>query len=144
MAKPRTVNQLLHSGPTLRELHRRLDAQERLLGLVRGLLPEPLDRHCLAAQQQRGRLLLHTDSSAWASRLRYLSRDLRAKLRDKGILVQKVEVRVFIDSPARRRPPGRRCHLSRDSARLIEATADEIRDADLRAALKRLCRHGTA
>ncbi len=144
MAKPRTVNQLLHSGSALRELRHCLGAQEKLLTLTRSLLPAPLGQHCLSAQQRRSHLILHTDSSAWASRLRYLSRDLRAKLRSKGVLVQKIEVRVFIGNPPTRRSTRLVRRLSQDNAKLIEATADEIQDAKLRAALKRLSQHGAA
>lgn len=143
MAKPRTINQLLHSGPILRELRNNLSAQEKLLILTHSLLPAPLDQHCLSAQQHCGTLIIHTDSSAWASRLRYFSRDLRAKLRDKGVLVQKIEVRVLISNQPKKRSTRHVHHLSRDNAKLIEATADSIQDAKLRAALKRLSRHGT-
>lgn len=142
MAKPRTVHQLLHSGSALRELRHCLSAQEKLLTLTRSLLPAPLDQHCLSAQQRRSHLIIHTGSSAWASRLRYFSRDLRAKLRSKGVVVQKIEVRVFISNPSSTKRPTRHIHrLSQDNAKLIAATADEIQDANLRAALKRLSQH---
>ncbi len=141
MAKPRTINQLLHSAPVLKELRNNLHAQKKLLVLTRSLLPTPLDQHCLSAQQRGSTLILHTDSSAWASRLRYSSRNLRAKLRDKGMLVQKLEVRVFIDNQPKPRSTRRIHHLSPDNAKLIKATADAIKDDKLRAALKRLGRH---
>ncbi|MCF6355350.1 MAG: DUF721 domain-containing protein [Candidatus Polarisedimenticolaceae bacterium] len=143
MAKPRTVHQLLHSGSALRELRHCLSAQEKLLTLTRSLLPAPLDQHCLSAQQRCSHLIIHTGSSAWASRLRYFSRDLRAKLRSKGVVVQKIEVRVFISNPSTKRPARHIHRLSQDNAELIEATADEIQDANLRAALKRLSQHRT-
>jgi len=143
MTKPRAINQLLHSAPVLKELRNNLCAQEKLLILTRSLLPAPLDQHCLSAQQHGSTLILHTDSSAWASRLRYFSRNLRAKLRDKGILVQKLEVRVFINNQPKQLLTCRIHHLSSDNAKLIEATADAIKDDKLCAALKRLSKHGT-
>ena len=142
MPKPRTIDQLLHSTPALKELRNNLRAQEKLLVLTRSLLPAPLDQHCLSAQQRGNTLILHTDSSAWASRLRYFSRNLRAKLRDKGMLVRKLEVRVFINNQPKQLSTRHVHHLSPDNAKLIEATADAIKDSKLRAALKRLSRHG--
>jgi len=110
--------------------------------LVRSLLPQPLDLHCLSAQRREGRLILHAGSSAWASRLRYFSRDLRIRLRDKGVPVQKIEVRVLIGNPRKTPPPRRARTLSSDNAELIGAVAEGIGDPDLRAALQRLSRHG--
>ncbi len=143
MIKPRSINTFLHSAPVLRELRNSLGAQEKLLILTRSLLPAPLDQHCLSVQQHCSTLIVHTDSSAWASRLRYCSRDLRTKLRNKGVLVRKIEVRVFISNQPKTRSTRHIHRLSQDNAKLIEATADNIQDAKLRAALKRLSRHGT-
>ncbi len=141
MIKPRPINTFMRSGPVLRELRNHLKTQEKLLALTRSLLPTPLDQHCISVQQHYSSLIIHTNSSAWASRLRYFSRDLRTKLQDKGVQVQKIEVRVLINNPQKARSTRRAHHLSQANAKLIESTADDIQDADLRAALKRLSKH---
>jgi len=143
MIKPRSINAFLHSDPVLRELRNNLGAQEKLLILTRTLLPAPLNEHCLSAQKHGSNLIIHTDSSAWASRLRYFSRDLRAKLQNKGVLVRKIEVRVLISSQQKTHSTRRAHRLSQENANLIDATAEGIQDAKLRAALKRLSKHRT-
>jgi len=143
MIKPRSINTFLRSGSALKELHNNLKTQEKLLTITRRLLPEPLEQHCLSVQQRYSKLIIHTDSSAWASRLRYFSRDLRAKLQSAGIQVQKIEIRVLINNQPKKSSIRRVHQLSQDNAKLIESAADDIQDIELRAALKRLSKHGT-
>ncbi len=142
MIKPRPINAFMRSDSVLRALHNTLIVQEKLLILTRSLLPAPLDQHCISVQQHYHNLIVHTNSSAWGSRLRYFSRDLRAKLQDKGVHVQKIEVRVLINSRQKAHIARHAHHLSEANAKLIESTADNIQDIDLRAALKRLSKHG--
>lgn len=142
MIKPRSAKNFFRSAPAFRELRANLIQQEELLALVRSQLPESLQQHCLATQlKEKGLLILHAESSAWASRLRYFSRDLRIKLQDKGLKTRKIEVRVFIRDPQQKRPARHLHRLSAENARLIEATAESIQDPDLRAALQRLSKH---
>jgi len=141
MIKPRSINTFMRSGSILRELRNNLKIQEKLLILTRNLLPAPLDQHCISVQQRDSRLIVHTNSSAWASRLRYFSRDLRAKLQGKGVHIQKIEVRVLINNQQKTHLARHVHHLSEANAKLIESTADSIQDANLRAALKRLSKH---
>jgi len=117
--------------------------QEKLLTLTRSLLPAPLDQHCISVQHHDSRLIIHTDSSAWASRLRYFSRDLQKKFLGTGVQIQKIEVRVLINNQQKPLSTRHAHQLSQDNAKLIESAADNIQDAELRAALKRLSKHGT-
>ena len=142
MIKPRPASTFLRAAPIIQRLQASLRDQEQLLRLVRALLPSPLDLHCLSVQQKESRLILHADSSAWASRLRYFSRDLRIKLRDKGLPVQKIEVRVLISNQPKKHSVRCAESLSTDNAELIKAVAETVQDSDLRAALQRLSRHG--
>jgi len=143
MIKPQSTNTLLRTAPTLQALHAKLIEQNKLLVLVRSLLPETLQPHCLAAQlkEKDPLLIIHADSSAWASRLRYFSRDLRIKLRGKGLHARKIEVRVLNMHQQKERPSRRLCRLSLENAKLIGETAENIQDADLSAALQRLSKH---
>lgn len=143
MIKPRSIKTFLRSDPALTELRNTLKTNKKLLTLTRHLLPESLEQHCISVQLNHSRLIIHTDSSAWASRLRYFSRDLRAKLQSAGVQVQKIEVRVLINNQPKTRSTRHAHHLSRDNAKLIESAADDIQDIELRAALKRLSKHGT-
>lgn len=139
--RTRLVGDLLQQGPTLKQLLARSKQQAQLLERVRTLLPAPLQGHCTAAILKQNQLLLYTDASAWASRLRYLSRDLTRRLGKQGMGINKVTVRVMLNArPARTEPrPGRR--LSAENAALLDQTAEGIADPKLSSALRRLSRH---
>jgi len=112
--------------------------------LLRACLDPPLSDHCRAAGVRSGRLLLQADSPAWGARLRYAGPRLLACLRQRSDYdLAEVTIRV---EPANEPTPVQRppLRLSADSAELLRATAETIPDAELRAALQRLARHGQA
>ena len=117
------------------------DQQAELLERVRDMLPAPLDQHALSAQRKERQLMLYCDSPAWASRLRFHSRELRNNLLADGVALDKVTVRVTPQSVPRRHraPPVRR--LSRKNSDLLLQVAEGIDDPALRDALQRLGRH---
>ncbi len=90
------INKFLLSDTTLASLIDRSRQQEALLMQVRDLLPAPLNRHCRAAILRDQLLVLYADSSAWASRLRYFTRNLCNHLQQQGVIVHKVSVRVLV------------------------------------------------
>lgn len=110
---------------------------------VRGLLPGPLKDHCMGLVVKPDQLILYTDSSAWASRLRYFSRELITRLRHKHIDINKISVKVMMDN--------RECKvtskvreanlLSTENADFLQRVADHTPDPDLQAALRRLSLH---
>lgn len=113
------------------------------MSLIRSLLPPPLDQHCHHAQRKDNSLLIYTTSSAWASRLRYFSSNLRIQLQEKGIHFGKINVRVLIGDQRKavtKRPVR---PLSSGNASLIRDMANDIQDPELSAALKRLSRCAT-
>ncbi|MES9844714.1 MAG: DciA family protein [Candidatus Sedimenticola sp. PURPLELP] len=143
MAKrPRIISEFLRTDSKIRELLSKNHSQQKLLIKIRALLPSPLNQHCHAVVTEERRIILYTDSSAWASRLRFFSKDLSTQLNQHGIRVEKVTIRVMIgNSPKKTRHHTPR-HLSRSNADLVVETADAISDPELSAALKRLSRHG--
>ncbi|MCG8426349.1 MAG: DciA family protein, partial [Chromatiales bacterium] len=86
-------------------------------------------------------LILYTVSSAWASRLRFISRQLTGQLKGKGIQIENISVRVQLQHQPQKRPARRIRNLGRENATLIEQLADHIEDDKLSAALRRLSRH---
>jgi len=141
MKKPRPATNFLHSTPALKVLKSRLQEQERLLSLTRSLLPSPLNQHCLHVQGSDNSLLIYTESSAWASRLRYFSNNLRSQLREKGVHFGKINVRVLINGQPSVKPHHCARPLSAENAALMRTVADGIQDPELGAALIRLSRH---
>ncbi len=114
-----------------------------LLELVQGLLPPPLNEHCIGLVAKNDHLILFTGSSAWASRIRYFSRELIIKLRNNNLDINKISVKVLMDDLERKshNKKGGAQPLSTKNANLIQQVADHTRDPDLQAALKRLSSH---
>ncbi len=140
---PRPLHEFVTGGPAARVLLDRLSRNRELLAAVRALLPPDLAGHCVAALLDEGRLLLYADASAWASRLRFHSRELVRELARAGVPTGKINVRVLIEAQPRRSPPPRRVRrLSKKSAALIRQTAEHLPDPALAAALLRLAARG--
>lgn len=135
---PRPLNEFLSCSSQATGIQQRLEEHRQLLRLVRSLLPAPLDHHCLATVLKDERLLLYTDTSAWASRMRFHSRELTRELVAKRIQIKKISVRVMIQPSDRRRKARGMRRLSSENATLIRQTADDLSDPDLKAALQRL------
>jgi hypothetical protein len=139
---PNTLARVLRSSGIVHNLLSQAQDLRLLLTRVRKHLPPPLDGHCLAALVKKRQLILFVDSPAWASRLRYYSRDLKSQLLREGMRVERISIRVMInDTPVQHKKPAAAKRLSPDNASLIRQTAEGISDEDLSAALKRLGRH---
>ena len=137
---PRPISAFISSSAQPTGLLEQLDHQRKLLRLVRTLLPTTLDPHCLAVLLKDKKLLLYTDSSAWASRLRFHSRELIQALASRGVSVTKINVRVLIRVERRGPKPRSMRRLSGENAALLRQTAEDLSDPDLSAALARLAK----
>jgi len=88
-------------------------------------------------------MLVHIDSTAWATRLRYQSPQLLRCLHRHPSLAQlrRIEIRVTpLAQPVSSSPQP--ATLSAANAAIIDSTADSLSDPNLRTALKRLARRG--
>jgi len=107
---------------------------------VRHALPDEVAPHCVGATLDGRELRLLADSAGWATRLRYLARDLTRRLRADGLGVAAVEVRVLPPDARTERAPRRSVRPSGDAATCVEQTAGGVEDPALRAALQSLGR----
>ena len=139
----RKFSSLLISKNRLTQLQDQLMVQENLLKRVRESLSAPLDQHCIGVIPRGEVLTLLVESSAWASRLRYLARDLLKQLHRRQIHFKRIQIRVSVDTkPLPRRKTSRRAvPLSRENAALLRCLARSMDEERLRAALQRLSRH---
>jgi hypothetical protein len=113
-----------------------------LLEQVRAILPADAAAHCVAAALAHGHLRVTVDSPVWASRIRYMGREIGRRLGAQGVAVDRVTVQA---GPSRGRVAGGRAttaSLSTAAADCLDALAADTQDEDLRAALRRLARHG--
>ena len=142
--RPIPLQKLLQNCHALRRLEARLAQQRALLEQVRRRLPEYLAPHCQAAVFDAGRLTLFAASPAWASRLRYLAGELKQGLGGDIRGLREVRIRVMgadiLPQPGPKPDPAR--PLSAQNREMLRATAEGLRDSGLRAALRRLARHG--
>ena len=121
----------------------KMQQNQASLQLVKSLLPTPLNDHCISLVTKQNHLILYTDSSAWASRLRYFSRELVIRLRNKQIDINKISVKIMMENQkVRTKHRGREARLlSTENADLLSRVADHTPDPDLQAALRRLSSH---
>lgn len=137
--QPTRVGTLL--GRHLRSLLEVLDQQRTLLAEVRQRLPGPLHTHITGVQLQPQRLVLHADSPAWASRLRYQVPALTESFR--ALVPDLKEVKVRIQPPQAQPSTPTKAHkarLSPQAARYLLETADGLQEPSLSAALQKLAR----
>ncbi len=138
---PRALGAILggESG-SLARLHRRSEALLSLDRRLRDLLPHPLSEHCRVANVRGGLLVVHVDSAAWATQLRFLASQLAPALleRDDARLQVKVQPPAAPPTVPRRGPP----RLPPSAATDLERTAERFRDDPLGHTLRRLARRG--
>ncbi len=112
-----------------------------LLERVRAVLPADAAAHCVAAGIDHGHLRVTVDSPVWASRIRYMGREIGRRLGAQGVAVDRVTVQA---GPSQGRVAGERpttVPLSTAAADCLDALAADTQDEALRAALGRLARH---
>lgn len=137
---PKSVRHLLKDKPTLKHLERGISARQTLLAEVLAHLPTEVVPHCLSAQIEGARLTLHSDSPAWATRLRYFSNQLRSLLEPTHPALREIRIKVLLTRAAGRPPPQRKPYKSALAAEIIAASAGDAASAALREALLRLSR----
>jgi hypothetical protein len=142
MTKPRSLQLLLGSGASaglLEHVHYLQTLNEQLCACV---APDTAS-HVQVADLNADRLLIHADSAAWATRLRYLAPQILRCLHRVPSLtaLRRIDIRVSpVAQPAT--PALHPALLSRTSAAILETAADGIADPALRNALQRLARRG--
>lgn len=140
-----TLSSILLSNPQIKRAYQQAQLLWKIQAHLRPILSKPLADHCQTAAFSNGILTLHTDSSAWAARLRFMSADiLKACQTDPALnAIKTIRVRVrppVYDNP-NNRPVSGKASLSPQTVQLLRNTAESIQDAGLRAALLRLSRY---
>ncbi len=137
---PLPLKDLLRSCPRLRHLGQTLSRQRQLLVRVQNALPAQMAPHCRAVALKNHNLVIFADSSVWASRFRYATRQLAARLPCAELGIREIRVAIHLEQGAPRRRPRRAQPLSPENGRLLQAVAQDMPDPGLRASLQRLSR----
>lgn len=123
-------------------LGEQLERQNALKLQVRGCLTGPLEAQIQAAVMQESVLTLFVGSPVWASRLRYMAPDLQRQLRQRGVKVDQIRIRIIPETRPDSRPGyPRPRRLSEENSEILRQTARGIEDTPLKEALLRLSRH---
>ena len=128
---------------TVASLLDRVKFLKRLDLMVHRRLPAPLSDHASVANYAEDTLILHVDSAAWATQLRFTTPSLMAGLRQERPLrsLRRVVVKV---RPQQVTPPLRihRPQMSTKTSLILNELADSTNNGPLQQALRRLARHG--
>lgn len=107
-------------------------------------LDSTLRAHCKIANYHNGTIVLHCDSPAWSTKLRYHTPAILDHLKTQCGLDTLKTVRIRVKPAAgisASVKPGRRLTLSSSSSTLLTQVADATTDDDLRLSLLRIARH---
>ena len=125
----------------LMHLVQQTDKLVRLHRIMRAFLPPHLQDHARLSAADEDGWIIATESSAWATRLRYelpvLRQQLAAHLK-RDLPPFKLKVEPVSEMPSKE---PRRLKLTQNSASVIEGAADSVNDERLGAALMRLAAH---
>lgn len=134
--RPKSVRHLLRDKPTLQRLGRELKAQKALLIDLQQCLPADLANHCASAHIRDNTLVVHTDSPAWATRLRYLAPQLIKAVAGEYPTIQSLSVRLIVEQPVPA-PKATAKHSDR-AAEIIHTSANCAKPGPVQDALRRL------
>ena len=140
---PATINDLLSSrSQTLSEIYKHISRVVICQQTLRTELGPPLSEHLDVANFSRESLMLHTDSPAWASRLRFNIQNILNIVRLHCGLIDLKSVRIKVVLRNQDNKPAQRLNLvSQNTVKLIETTTRSIKDHKLRTSLSNLAKH---
>ena len=141
MSKPEPVSRQLARGP-LAGLFRQCRRLQAIDGQLKRLLAAPIGDHVRVANYHDGELVLHADSPAWQSRLRFAVPGLERELRDSLADLRRIRVTTRPQTPRPAGPAGpsmvNRTISPRSSSALRALARSPRTDPRLAEALERL------
>lgn len=133
---------LLRETRSLQSLLKEAQRLSQLQLALEGQLEPVAREHCRVAAWRDGNLLLIVSDGQWATRLRYQEKRLCRQLSCLKEFSGLQRIILKVRPPASTAPQStHQPSLSANAARSIQASADDVSDPQLRAALERLARH---
>ena len=119
---------------------------ENLIALEQKLcsiLPPPLNLHCKISGLSNQSILLITDSSVWATKLRFMTPEILKFMKSECSSSRLKSVRISIRPEVYNKTsqPGRKITLTTATSRIIKNIANNIHDDELRSSLHKIARH---
>jgi hypothetical protein len=135
-------NLLTDNRSTFAALYHRSNELQVFQENLKAKLPPPLRDHFILANINKTTLTIHTDSPAWAAKLRFLTPDILNYAQNLCSPNTPKTIRIKVVPPAIQPKKRKRViNLSSENAQLILDTANSITDPGLREALLRLSHH---
>jgi len=147
-AKVRTschsMNTIMKRGnPRISSLLHHISLLKQLDGALKDCLDQSAAAHCTVANLSDNMLIIHADSSAWASKLRFQTPMILSELRVACQLPALKSVRIRVRPAADKSPqtvmPDKR-PISKDATRYLELAAESTSDQELRRCFLKLAR----
>jgi len=145
MSSPTKLGAIVTQNSILRQLVRKAAAHQDIDRYIRSLIDGPLSLH-ISLESIRGNVLtLVADSSAWAAKARYQIPELHNLFKKNATLSQIRTIRIKVaasNSASIPNGPTPLAPLGPRTLAALAASAEQVRDPNLRAALLRLKRRG--
>ena len=126
-------------------LAQQVDVIRRLNHVLPDCLPSRLLEHAEIVSVQNTTLTVAADSPAWASKLRYYTRNLAESLSKKtGLNIESVKIMIRPATASSHKNRREKPYFSKNSAQLLKTLADNVKHSALQRALKSLAQHGQA
>ncbi len=134
----------LSSNNIVQEINHHLSDINQALQIA---LDKTLAKHCRIANFHQGRLVIETDSPAWATKLRFSIPDLREKLRKDPQFANLKHIEYYVNpentpKPAAKVKRKNGMKMSPHSASLLHTIAEGISDNKLSKILHKLAKSG--
>ncbi|NOQ34461.1 MAG: DUF721 domain-containing protein [Methylococcaceae bacterium] len=127
-----------YNSRILANYQQQLKQQQRLLKLIKRVLPEHLAEHISYCAISNQKLLIYTDSSVWSAQLRFYQQAmLETVVETNTAIIEEVKIRII----AQNNPPKNERELnmpSADNIKLLHDCGESIGDEKLKQALLRL------
>ena len=140
LSKSHSLKALLNGNAALKHLSAGARQMQQLHEQVCQQLPSSLRGHCLGVRRQAETLVIYMDSAASATLLRYRQLQLVSQLAALLAPCDRIKVQVLPET-APTQTPKSTAHVLPETVRaILESTAAELEDGQLRRSLRNLAR----
>lgn len=143
------IDQLVMRSTVLQPLLQRSQQLQLIYHKAHHLLPSPLNQHCYIAyfNEEQHTLVIHTNSSIWATRLRFFVPDFISLWQQDSFLqnlsLHKVETKICPSYPIQQTTLTPCLQISMQTSKLLRETAHSLSHPRLKITLLKLADHAT-
>lgn len=138
--QPILVKKIINfSDPIPKTLLKQLEENKNILRRLKPLIPKTMKDSLIGCAKIDGTLLLFTESSAWASQLRFYSPTILQSLNiQSDLAIEKIKIKILPPTLARNRLPSKRRVASSETIKHLKNHAADQVNEELRTAIQRL------